>query len=192
METLTKNTVEQKKHGLEQKLELAKELELKEQVAMIWKEIKVCDIEQTTTYEKVTVEKCRELLCPKTVTEFKAKRIGHILPWKRDWVECQHGKREEAFMFSLFLGLNSACEKIVCHTHTEQPQIVREKLGTEKNTTALPTAALILMREAKSRNLFDHFEIWRPETQAETKARLDDPWLVGCVDNHFYKLCDWR
>lgn len=69
--------------------------------------------------------------------------------------------------------------------------------GTLDTEVMLPMSALCRMKEAKEKNLFDHFEVWRP---AEWKA--PDPWLVGVWydaaerrslgNAHYYKVCDWR
>lgn len=61
---------------LNRKLELAKELGLKEQVSIIHKEIKIAHIEQKSTYEEVTLEQARDAMCPKNVLTFKRKMTG--------------------------------------------------------------------------------------------------------------------
>lgn len=68
--------------------------------------------------------------------------------------------------------------------------------GSSDTEVMLPMSALCRMKEAKEKNLFDHFEVWRP---ADWKA--PDPWLVGVYyktdgrsqgTTHYYKVCDWR
>ena len=68
--------------------------------------------------------------------------------------------------------------------------------ATAETAVMLPMSALCRLKEAKEKNLFDHFEVWRP---AEWKA--PDPWLVGVFYEtdgrspgtaHYYKVCDWR
>lgn len=59
----------------------------------------------------------------------------------------------------------------------------------------LPLPALIRLKEAKEREIFDSYEVWRPVTKEEY-AQLTDPWLVGIVYDdgkmRCFKLCDWR
>lgn len=69
--------------------------------------------------------------------------------------------------------------------------------GSSDTAVLLPMSALCRMKEAKEKNLFDHFQVWRP---SEWKA--PDPWLVGVYypektpdltqDALYFKVCDWR
>lgn len=180
-------TFEQKATALEQKLELAKELGLKDQVSLIHKEIKINELEQKNTYLEVTRAEARGAMCPKKEIKFEQKMIGKW--WRKDWAECQWGRNAWSFM-------SKDCGRTDTHIHIAQPGLHAEIPGrpmTElAEPTPLPMAALIRMKEAKEKNIFDHFEVWRPETDSEEKTRLEDPWLVGAVGSRYFKLCDWR
>lgn len=70
-------------------------------------------------------------------------------------------------------------------------QLKREQIGVVGvcagyEDTDLPNAALIRLKEAKDKDIFDWFEVWYPTEHAP------DPWLVGCFQGKFYKICDWR
>lgn len=80
---------------------------------------------------------------------------------------------------------------LACETLNLVGQEVEGSLDTE---VMLPMSALCRLKEAKEKNLFDHFEVWRP---SEWKA--PDPWLVGVwyedkrhAKSHYFKVCDWR
>lgn len=180
----TIQTHEQKLHHLQQKLELAKELGLTQQMAMICNEIRISKLEQTCTYPEVTQQEARAAMCPITVTEFKPKWVGFMKKEKCGYEVMPRG-------FTLFSGPHP-CEKIDKHSHTDQLGLRSEILQLTEEKTLLPLAALIRMKEAKEKNVFESFQVWRPETASEAEARKLDPWLVGVVGNRYFKLCDWR
>lgn len=63
--------------------------------------------------------------------------------------------------------------------------------GMSDYQAMLPMSALCRLKEAKEKDIFDSFEVWRP---SEWKA--PDPWLVGVHMDQgravYFKVCDWR
>lgn len=189
METMTK-TLEQKTHGLQEKLELAKSLGLIAQVQMIEEEIKRIAFDQKNIYPQVTEEEAQEAMCEKEIHQHKG--------WKscRFFTKYRYQHIQENPIY---------CGKWKAHTHIKfKQQLKKETIGfgqkelsmfgeyTVKESTTMPMAALLRLKEAKDKNFFDSFQIWRPETESEKEARLLDPWLVGIHQGKAYKLCDWR
>lgn len=185
--------LKQKTNQFEERIAIAKELGLENQVSLLKRAMKIFDIEQKNTYPEVTIKDAREAMCPKTTTEFKAKRINRWKFWDKDWAECEVILQQQG----IFTNSDVVCEKIVDHNHVDQKAIVREHMsgkdiGYGENITLLPMAALLRMKEAKDKNIFHSFEVWRPESESEQEARLLDPWLVGVIGQRYFKLCDWR
>lgn len=79
-----------------------------------------------------------------------------------------------------------------CH----KSKLIRENVS--KTTTPLPYGVLLKLKEAVDMKIFDSFEIWRPENDAEKKERLEkqptfsDPWIVGIFNNKSYLICGWK
>lgn len=69
--------------------------------------------------------------------------------------------------------------------HTHNAELLCETLNSEG--IEIPYAALIRLREAQDKKLFDTFEIWRPVAELP----VADPWLIGRVYGRFFKICAW-
>lgn len=212
METITR-TNEQKKNSLEQKLELAKELGLVAQVEMIENEIQKGKFEKLCPYPEVTMNQAREAMCepyffkyerPGPITVFMNMGIllsKHACRWC--WSNEAYGyfdrkeqknlddrdKTHEHHVFRYFLKKEEVGLGQKATSHFNGEGSVQYEV---REITELPMAAMLRLKEAKDKNLFSSFEIWRPESMSEKEARLHDPWLVGVFDNRYFKLCDWR
>lgn len=194
METLTK-TYEQKKTALEQKLELAKELGLVSQVEMLEGEIRQNEIDQRNPYPEVTKKEACIAMLPKEVVAHKTYLIPcrHIIRYQlatiKQWpIRCwKWGKHEHTKYLKELLTetVGFGQEQTNSYLGSSYKWVVKEK-------AKLPLSAMIRLKEAKEKNFFESFQIWRPETESEQEARLLDPWLVGVLNDRFYKIADWR
>lgn len=189
METMTK-TYEQKKTTLNQRLELAKELGLVSQVAMLEMEMQEVQFEQVNTYQLVTKAEAQKAMC-----QSKSHKHGSR------WMSCRH------ILFYQLATIKEwpvRCGKTGIHEHVVYAQEIAsesigfgQKVATQfgefavQEITRLPMAAMLRLKEAKEKGFTD-FEVWRPETNDEKLRRELDPWLVGVRFGKFYKLCDWR
>lgn len=179
----TKEVAAPQNHMLQQRMQLAAELGLRNQQIMIGKEIKVLEVLQKCTWPEVTPGEARNAMCPIEIVSFKQPVKWYQRIYGTDLRKC-------AFIeYSSMFGHNR-CNDTEDHGHTKQLGLEMESV--EGTGAQLPMAALLRLKEAKAKNFFESFQVWRPETASEAEARMLDPWLVGVVNGRYFKLCDWR
>ena len=213
--------------NLNERLKLARSMKLKGQVVLFENAIKQRHrkwaIEHVNPYPEVTKDMARDAMCEPikgdeearrksglTYDQFDALRfaLGDIQQMQRrlDAQVAQHAfstylARPGSWLeLGGFVGTPSrqthkydlACEPL----YVEGANDIRAE-GSADTQVMLPMAALCELANAKNKDLFDSYQVWRPK---EWKA--PDPWLVGVYIKRdergqaqgarFFKLCDWR
>jgi hypothetical protein len=128
--------------------------------------------------------------------EHSAMQMANTMNMPRQWIGSPIGVRGQWDQSTESSAFNRKTHKygLACEILNMTDLAVE---GSRDTAVMLPMSALCRLKEAKAKNMFGHFEVWRP---SEWKA--PDPWLVGVYERQangaenflprYYKVCDWR
>lgn len=194
--------------SLQERLNLARELEAKGQVKLFEAEIKRVQrafmVDHMNPYPEVTRDMAMDAMCgpikkdqrdDETMQKLAPSGTFEGTSLLRALLYSQLSPGHTISIPRLGQGYNQNWYGRGTHKYDlEQATVMMPGLGIEGATESevlLPMSALCRLKEAKEKDIFDHFQVWRP-----TEYKAPDPWLVGVyragLKWRYFKICDWR